>query len=194
MRSFLQILSALATASTAVALPATNEQPAIPNLPEGFFAGYNNPDGTSTLQFIDTHENFTFTPREASEPASLDKRDGWTDCWPGKLNRDGVDAGMTEMRTRLSHTPIGLGQNQDWPPYFGYNNNGVYVYFCVNSGGLFQFHSFTREDLDWFSYHMDQQCGAYVPGYIRREDVEWMVFGKAQSGTRLCQGNPRSNP
>ncbi|KAJ4982822.1 hypothetical protein SVAN01_11695 [Stagonosporopsis vannaccii] len=191
MRSFLPILSALATATAAVALPATTEQPVVPDLPEGFFAGFNNPDGTTTLQFLDTNQNFTFTPREAPGHAGLQKRVGGYDCWNNALDAQGVDRGMNEMRQRLSHTPIGLGQYSDWPAYFGYNNLGVYVYFCVNTGGWSN-HAFTLQDLNEMSLYMDQKCGAYRDGYVTHGDFHWALFGKAKSGTKLCLGNPRT--
>ncbi|KAH7389405.1 hypothetical protein DE146DRAFT_635128 [Phaeosphaeria sp. MPI-PUGE-AT-0046c] len=59
--STLLVLVAASVTGT-IAHPATDEQltAAIPVLPEGFFAGYNKPDGTSTLQLIDTAQKFTF--------------------------------------------------------------------------------------------------------------------------------------
>ncbi|CAA9964972.1 hypothetical protein CFE70_007981 [Pyrenophora teres f. teres 0-1] len=201
MRSFGPILLALATSSTtkAIALPATDSQPAIPELPEGFFAGYNNPDGTSTLQFIDSNSNITFTPTSAptsSTASGLQARQGtggdtptWS-CWPGTLDRNGVDQGIRKLRERLQSSPIGIGQWSDWPPYFGYNNNGAYVYVCENTGYSWNSYGYTREDLDHQSYWMDQKCGAYVPGYF--SGSAGILFGKARSGTAVCQGNGRS--
>ncbi|EAT77158.1 hypothetical protein HBI56_206940 [Parastagonospora nodorum] len=193
MRSFLPILSALATATTAAALPAPAEQPAVPNLPEGFFAGFNNPDGTTTLQFLDLNQNLTFTPTEAPEAAGLERRVAGSSCWGGALDSQGTDRGMNAMRERTSHTPIGLGQYSDWPAYFGYNNLGVYVYFCVNNGAWFYQHAFTRADLDAMSGFMDQRCGAYRDGYVWHNEDDAFLFGKARSGTKVCQGNPRSS-
>ena len=198
MYSVLVILLALATlhVSNAIAPPSTDGQPLVPELPEGFFAGYNNPDGTSTLSFFDTHENITFTPIPAPSPANLDKRQALGyGCWPGTLDVYGVDSAMNLMRQRLSQTPIGIGQLNDWPPYFGYNANGVYVYACENSGIPGAYYYFRAETLDWMSYNMDQRCGAYVPGYIEQSSFEIgrrALFGKARSGTAVCQGNPRS--
>ncbi|KAH7389343.1 hypothetical protein DE146DRAFT_619888 [Phaeosphaeria sp. MPI-PUGE-AT-0046c] len=199
MRPSLLILSALASASAVFALPSTNGQPSIPDLPEGFFAGYNNPDGTSTLQFVDTHENFTFVPIPAPKPSGIEKRgQGKPDCWAwmGRLNTAGVDAGIRALKDRLYTIPIGLGQHSDWPPYFGYNNNGVYVYFCVNSGVDYLHWSFTYEELEWYSFWMDYFCGPYMSGYLLddRYDIKnpYRLFGKAKSGTAVCQGNPRS--
>ena len=186
MRSFLPIFSALATATTAA------EQPTVPNLPEGFFAGFNNPDGTATLQFLDHNQNFTFTPTETPEAADLEKREAGSSCWGGALDSQGTDRGMNQMRERTSHTPIGLGQWSDWPAYFGYNNLGVYVYFCVDSNGWGVYHSFTRADLDAMSGFMDQRCGAYRDGFVWHNENNAFVFGKARSGSKVCPGNPRS--
>lgn len=205
MHLTLPTLLALATASTtnAIALPATttenNVNPEVPDLPDGFFAGYNNPDGTSTLHFIDTNQNFTFTPIPESPPSPspphLSKRVLFSDCWAGTLDRTGTNGAMSEMRTRLSHTPIGVGQFSDWPPYFGYNNNGVYVYVCENSGIAGVSFSLGTDLFNRYSSSMDQRCGAYVPGYVEETFIEvptrWL-WGKARSGTKLCQGNWRS--
>lgn len=188
MRSFLPIFSALATAATAAALPATSEQ-AVPDLPNGFFAGFNNPDGTSTLQFLDTNQNFTFTAAQPPVSADLEKRDGLVSCWGGALDSQGVNIGMQEMRTRLASSPIGLGQYSDWPAYFGYNNFGVYVYFCVNTGDSQSYFRFTRKDLDEMSLYMDQQCGAYRDGYVSYGTWNYALFGKVRSGTKVCLGN-----
>lgn len=205
MHLALPTLLALATASTtsAIALPATiNEADAtsaVPDLPNGFFAGYNNPDGTSTLHFVDTNQNFTFVPTPESSsitPSShLSKRVLASSCWSPTLSHPGVDGAMSEMRTRLSHTAIGVGQYSDWPPYFGYNNNGVYVYVCENSGIAGVSFSLTTDLFNRYSYAMDQRCGAYVAGYVEETFIEvptrWL-WGKAVSGTRVCLGNWRS--
>lgn len=181
-----------------MALPASDRHPAPEDFPEGFFFGYNNADGTSTLHFPDKQENMTFTPIPAPHPASLKTRQNGLiqyGCWSGTLDKTGVDAAMTMMRSRLDHTPIGVGQYSDWPPYFGYNANGVYVYACENSGQAGASYPFRREQLDWMSFRMDQRCGAYVPGYVEqslREVPTRYLFGKATSGTAVCQGNPRS--
>lgn len=195
MQSFLPTLLALASATTtsAVTLPATHGQPQAPNLPEGFFAGYNNPDGTSTLHFPDTNENVTFTP--VSDPeSSLEKRQDPDEiqfvCGPGTLDRAGLDSGMNQMRERLSHTPIGVGQWHDWPPYFGYNANGVYTYICEATGATGAHLDFGMDAFNEYSYHLDRRCGAYVAGYIH--DKPWYLFGRAKSGTKVCQGNWRS--
>ncbi|XP_014553227.1 hypothetical protein COCVIDRAFT_29521 [Bipolaris victoriae FI3] len=197
MRSFSSILLALATATSILALPDTQEQPQIPDLPNGFFGGYNNPDGTSTLHFLDTNENITFTPTPAPSVPSRAKRAEEYGCWAGTLNRAGTDRAMNLMRERLSHTPIGVGQLNDWPAYFGYNENGVYVYACENSGGAGNYFYFERSHLDRMSKMMDDRCGAYVPGYMM--DWWWLpthreLFGKAFSGTAVCQGNWRARP
>jgi hypothetical protein len=200
MRSIFAIAVATATASTinAIVLPPTDQRPAAAELPEGFFYGYNNPDGTSTLHFPDTRENITFNPTPAPLPADLTKRQNGLityGCWSGTLDRSGVDEAMNQMRTRLDQTPIGVGQYSDWPPYFGYNVNGVYVYACENSGSGDASYAFKREQLDWMSYRMDQRCGAYVPGFVEeslREVPTRYLFGKARSGTAVCQGNWRS--
>lgn len=191
MRSFLPILSALATATTAAALPAAAEA-AVPALPEGFFAGFNNPDGTTTLQFLDSNQNFTFTGTEQPKAADLSKRTAGASCWGGALDSQGVDRGMNEMRARTAQSPVGLGQYSDWPPYFGYNNLGVYVYFCVNSGAWLLQHGFTRADLDAMSGFMNDRCGRYRDGYTWHNEEDAFIFGMARSGTKLCLGNPRS--
>ena len=204
MRSFLLILLALVTSSTttAVAVPATEGPPPIPDFPDGYFAGYNNLDGTSTLQFLDTNENFTFTPKPQPASAELEKRQEeghilrLISCWVGSLDRAGLDGGMNEMRSRLSHTPIGVGQFSDWPDYFGYNNRGVYTYVCENSGQDGARFSFDTALLNDFSYRMDQECGGYVPGFVRtRESYQVqarLLFGRTLSGTKVCQGNWRA--
>lgn len=196
MRSFLPTLLALASATTtsAVALPATDGQPQVPDLPEGFFEGYNNPDGTSTLHFLNTNENVTFTPVSDSDSAGLEKRQDPDrirfECGPGALDRAGLDSGMNQMRERLSHTPIGVGQWSDWPPYFGYNANGVYTYICEATGATGARFDFRTDAFNDYSYRLDKKCGAYVSGYIH--EIPWYLFGRAKSGTKVCQGNWRS--
>ncbi|KAF3048417.1 hypothetical protein E8E12_011785 [Didymella heteroderae] len=162
LRRILQRQTTITT--SAIAIRASGSQPFVPELPDGFFAGYNNPDGTSTLRFLDTHENITFTPISAGDSSGLveKRQNGLIEygCWSGTLDRSGVDTAMNLMRDRLSQIPIGVGQYSDWPPYFGYNANGVYVYACENSGESGAYYSFMRDQLDWMSYRMDQRCGA----------------------------------
>jgi hypothetical protein len=81
MRSIFAIAVATATASTinAIVLPPTDQRPAAAELPEGFFYGYNNPDGTSTLHFPDTRENITFNPTPAPLPCRPHKAPKWPD-------------------------------------------------------------------------------------------------------------------
>jgi len=191
------LLAALTMEGTtsAIALPATVEQTQIPDLPEGFFAGYNNPDETSTLHFLDTNENITFTPLPGPHSTGLEKRITQFGCWDGTLDRSGLDSAMNQMRSRLSQLPIGVGQWSDWPPYFGYNANGVYAYACENSGVQGAYYFFRDTYLSDFSYRMDQRCGAYVPGYIQEsvwDNPTVFLFGRAKSGTAVCQGNSRS--
>jgi hypothetical protein len=201
MHFSLPVLLAFAMSQTANARAVAVENSPIPDLPNGFFSGHNNPDGTNTLHFHDTDETFTFMPRaaEAEEPLDLTKRQGdfWPArafCWnPPTLNRDGTDESIRQMRSHIRRDGnISVGQYSNWAPYFGYNANGVYTYFCVNSGSSGSYRSFNMGDLDWATSYMDSQCGAYMPGYVRFNQDPDKLFGKCVSGTPVCQGNPRS--
>ena len=196
MRAGIFISLAFTALATAVAT-----QDEIPDLPDGWFTGFNHDNGTNTLIFHKTGQEINFMPRApTASPAKADvlsKRSGAA-CWSAlaKLPTAGTDTAIQEWRDTTSEDLVyvgnggsGCGDNPDFPPYFGYNSGGVYVYFCFNSND--QAHdSADFNDVQFATLQMDQSCGAYVPGYYQWDSPS--LFGKCASGTSVCVGNSRS--
>lgn len=76
-------------------------------------------------------------------------------CWSGTLDRIGTNVAMAVIRRRVRDLPISVRQLNDSPPYFGYNENGVYVYACESSGTDGMYYYFDKKRLDWISHRMD---------------------------------------
>ncbi|KAH7309052.1 hypothetical protein B0I35DRAFT_441300 [Stachybotrys elegans] len=192
MRPFSFPLMALAIVGKTVASPVAAES-SIPDLPDGFFSGYNNADGTNTLIFRDLNQTFTFVPRPAlvDESPQIEKRQSESDCWNyDKLNVAGVDDAIRQLREYIGYYGV-LVVGNTWgnPAYFGFNSGGVYAYFCWNTDMPLEANVNMRA-LDRYTSWMDRDCGPYMPGYSPRDS--WILFGKCKSGTPVCLGNPRS--
>lgn len=181
-------LAGLAALASSSAIPQDEK---IPTLPNGFFEGSYNDDGTTTLNFTERNEVFTFKPRR--EPAKtavrgVEARDtppfGHNDCWGNELDHDGVDQGFQNFRGLWSGAKMELGSAVG-RFYRGYNNNGVYVYFCYNAPKGYD--TFGDEDLDFASYWMDSECGPYTDGFYQWDSPS--LFGKCTSGTEVCLGS-----
>lgn len=182
---------AFATVGLTSAIPTTSQ----PQLPEGFFAGIYNEDGTTTLTFANLNETYTFNAksvptvrRDASNEIEKRAPFGRTDCWRFQtLSRSGVDKGIRAFRDLFNSKPNERGYlGREWLiQYFGYNFDGVYVYFCVNTRDWWS-DSFEVADLDHGSYWMDQDCGPYSAGYYQWDSPS--LFGKALSGSDVCAG------
>ena len=75
-------------------------------------------------------------------------------------------------------------------PYFGYNFDCVYVYFCYNDkGGYAKGDNCDIVDLNYTVLKMDQKCGSYKPGYFQWDSPS--LWGKFASGTNVCLGECR---
>ncbi|KAM0301594.1 hypothetical protein ACHAPM_005826 [Fusarium culmorum] len=157
-----KLVSILALASFAAAAPSSTQD--FKNLPDGPYSGVNNADGSSSVTHMDTGETFNFA---APAKRSLEKRD--THCWGYELDH---------------------GTGRDWksdgtPSYFGYNERGVYVYYCINAprsqGNL------DVADINYALGQMDSKCKRYEAGYFRWDgSVE--IVGKTRSGDNIWLG------
>lgn len=69
--------------------------------------------------------------------------------------------------------------------YYGFNNNGVYVYYYINrthsQGNL------DIRDIDFALKNMDSTCSPYVDGFYLWDGTPELV-GKCRSGTAVCIG------
>ncbi|KAI6755600.1 hypothetical protein HG531_004706 [Fusarium graminearum] len=154
-----KLVSILALAGFAAAAPSSTQD--FKNLPDGPYSGINNADGSSSR--------------------SLEKRD--THCWSYELDHGGVDAAVVQLKNWA-------GTGRDWksdgtPSYFGYNERGVYVYYCINAprsqGNL------DVADINYALGQMDSKCKRYEAGYFRWDgSVE--IVGKTRSGDNICLG------
>lgn len=170
------------------------------DLPNGPFSGYDNPDGTNTLYFPETNQTFTCTPLlvPASIISHVDKR-AWMamhDCREGgPLNTREVDKTIALLEDHLNDVrSIGVGQYSDWSPYYRYNFDGVYSYFCANTNGGHYWYA-DRSDLDLAIHEMDFYCGPYVAGcYAVGNDEETLfkLWGTCRSGIPVCLDDSRS--
>lgn len=186
----------LASAALGTAV-ATQE---IPDLPDGWFTGFNHANGTNTLVFHEIGQEINFMPRAAitnsDDAGVLSKRFG-SDCWTifPNLPKAGTDDAIQQWRDATQQELVyvgnggGCGQNPDFAPYYGYNSGGVYVYFCYNSNAPLH-DSCDFNDVQFATLNMDQTCGPYVPGFYQWDSPS--LFGKCASGTRVCLGNSRS--
>ncbi|KAL5350492.1 hypothetical protein ACLOAV_004061 [Pseudogymnoascus australis] len=126
-----QILSLLAIAGAT----AANQWAGMENLPNGAYSGVNHPDGSTTMTFLDLGETYTFSLAEPATKQSrrsdyaIAKRD--TSCWGNQLDHGGVDAGVRALKNwaGTGGQTIISGNTRS---YHGFNNNGVYVYYCIN--------------------------------------------------------------
>ncbi|KAF5246280.1 hypothetical protein FAUST_1397 [Fusarium austroamericanum] len=171
-----KLVSILALAGFAAAAPSSTQD--FKNLPDGPYSGINNADGSSSVTHMETGETFNFA---APAKRSLEKRD--THCWGYELDHGGVDAAVVQLKNWA-------GTGRDWksdgtPSYFGYNERGVYVYYCINAprsqGNL------DVADINYALGQMDSKCKRYEAGYFRWDgSVE--IVGKTRSGDNICLG------
>lgn len=199
MRGLLSLCAVLLIRASS-ALPGAKTAQPMPDIPDGVFAGYNNADGTTTLVYRDRDLNFTYTPQEPAVTkrelpvGNLEKRYRFNaNCLDGeKLDERGVTEAMIALRDHIIRTPyIGVGQLNDWPPYFGYNMRGVFVYVCRNSDSGHRY--WALDELETANSQLSNYCGHYYPGEIPSKD-EVDIFGRVQSGVKVCSGNPREAP
>ncbi|KAF9888818.1 hypothetical protein FE257_008187 [Aspergillus nanangensis] len=189
MRTYSIFAPAFAAAlGMATVIPDTGKASDLPSLPNGFFSGVNHANGSSTLSFEATGEVLTFKP--SHDQVRVQKRTppfGHTDCWTfqPELNHAGVDAGVAAFRNRLSFSGFDLGHDAG-PAYYGFNNDGVYVYFCYNTKAIAR-GTVEMEDLDFATYWTDVDCGPYKPGFFQWDSP--LLFGKTLSGTAVCLGS-----
>jgi hypothetical protein len=191
MHSLLFLAFAVSSIASIVprSIPTFEELPG--GLPQGLFSGVNNGDGSTTLTFTETGEVVTFIPTPLPVGTRQVQKRDLCDCWTfqPKLNKAGVDQGITKYKQMLgAQGLIFLGYPPDSivPKYYGYNNNGVYVYLCFNS----HLHASSAAGLDQLNYlikHMDDCCGQYNPGYAEYSS-DYILFGKTLSGTSVCLG------
>ncbi|KAL7910520.1 hypothetical protein GGI35DRAFT_479363 [Trichoderma velutinum] len=193
--------SAFISLAFAALVAAAPTQEKVPDLPDGWFTGYNHANGTNTLVFHEDGQSFTFKPltpdTTPADTGALSKRSG-SQCWTSfpKLPQAGTDAAIAQWRSVTQQTlqyagngGSACGGASNFPPYIGYNNGGVYVYFCYNSNDQGN-DSCSFDDVQEATLNMDQTCGSYVPGYFQWDSPS--LFGKCASGTAVCQGNSRS--
>ncbi|OBT73898.1 hypothetical protein VF21_08265 [Pseudogymnoascus sp. 05NY08] len=183
MRFQLLTLLALAGAS------AANQWAGMENLPDGAYSGINHPDGSTTMTSLSTGEAYTFaltstpsTPQtRRTSRDGISKRD--TSCWGYELDHGGVDQGVAALKNWA-----GSGHDlvsDDARSYYGFNNKGVYYYYCINAyhtqGNL------DMGDIDYANRMMDANCGGYQAGFFRWPGTPELV-GKCRSGTAVCLG------
>ncbi|KAM0251443.1 hypothetical protein ACHAQJ_008194 [Trichoderma viride] len=177
-----QILSLLAlVGSTTV---TANRWVGMENLPDGPYKGVTHADGSTTVTSLDTGENYTFALTQDSDEEqkrAIEKR--YISCWGYQLDHGGVDDAVVQLKDWAStghELDSGATTN-----YFGYNVNGVYVYYCINapnsSGNL------DVVDVDYALGQMDSQCQLYEAGYYQWDGSPEIV-GKCRSGTAVCLG------
>jgi hypothetical protein len=156
------------------------------NLPDGPYKGVNHDDGSTTITNLETGESYEFGLSKESaanekRSVSIEKREA--SCWGYQLDHGGVDAAVVKLKNWA-----GTGRDLTTggkPDYFGYNERGVYVYYCVNaafSGG-----NVDVADIDYALGQMDGQCQRYEAGYYRWDGSAELV-GKVRSGTAVCLG------
>jgi hypothetical protein len=180
-----QILSLLAIAGATAAL---QQWAGIENLPDGAYSGVNHPDGSTTMTSLDTGETYSFS---LSEPATkqtrrsdyaIAKRD--TSCWGHDLDHGGVDAGVKALKNWAGTDGREIVSG-DTRSYFGFNNNGVYVYYCINA--LHSRGNIDIIDIDYANRNMDSTCRPYEDGFFLWPGTPELV-GKCRSGTAVCLG------
>ena len=180
-----QILRLLAFAGAV----AAHQWVGMENLPDGPYRGFNYPNGSTTMISLTSGKEFTFHLNETAtentrrSDSVITKRD--TSCWGYQLDHSGVDIGVNQLKTWASEiggaTLTSCARNQ----YYGFNNNGVYVYYCINrawsSGNL------DLVDVNYALTNMDSICIPYEAGYFLWPGSPELV-GKCSSGTAVCLG------
>jgi hypothetical protein len=161
-------------------LGAANRWPGVEHLPDGPYQGVVHANGSTTMTSLDSGSEHFFELEQA--PASeLQKR--YTSCWGDDLPHGGVDgAGDSLKRWAGSGQELSSG---DSGHYYGFNNQGVYVYYCINwphsRGNL------DTNDVYYAFGQMDANCRAYEAGYFQWDNTPEIV-GKCRSGTAVCLG------
>ncbi|KAF4947818.1 hypothetical protein FSARC_13880 [Fusarium sarcochroum] len=179
----LSLLSIVGLIGLAIAAPGPVKS--MKDLPDGPYEGRHNEDGTTTMTHLETRESFSISPSESDEKrsdASLHKRS--THCWGYQLDHAGTDEAVRQLRNWASKG--GTWSSDDTPDYIGYNNRGVYVYYCINirqrSGNIDQ------ADIDYALGQMDGQCQRYEAGYFEWDNsYGHELIGKCSSGTRAVE-------
>ncbi|KAH9212347.1 hypothetical protein DL95DRAFT_304397, partial [Leptodontidium sp. 2 PMI_412] len=107
----------------------------------------------------------------------------FVDCWHSQLDISGTDQAVQTLKNWA-----GGGRTLrscDRTDYFGFNYNGVYVYYCINAphveGNL------NVDDINEALVAMDAICARYEASYYRWENSAELV-GKCASGTADCLG------
>lgn len=161
-------------------LASANRWLGVENLPDGAYHGVVYPNGSTTMTSLDSGASHFFELEEASADV-LQKR--YTACWGDDLPHGGVD-GAAESLRRWAGSGRELSSG-DSPNYYGFNNQGVYVYYCINaphsSGNL------DSNDVNYALGQMDASCNAYEAGYWQWDGSSEIV-GKCRSNTAVCLG------
>jgi hypothetical protein len=178
------ILSLLGLASASVAIQWSG----VENLPDGAYSGINHPDGSTTMTNLDSGETYNFsisaapTQQTKRSDYAISKRD--TSCWGYQLDHGGVDAGTAALRQWAGENGRDLYSGKT-PNYYGFNNKGVYVYYCINAahrqGNL------DVNDINFALANMDTTCAKWEAGYYLWPGSAELV-GKCRSGTPVCLG------
>ncbi|OBT60223.1 hypothetical protein VE03_10317 [Pseudogymnoascus sp. 23342-1-I1] len=178
-----QLLALLGLASAS----AATQWSGMENLPNGAYSGVNHPDGSTTVTSLESGKTYDFslsnraTKQTRRSDYAITKRD--TSCWSYQLDHTGVDQGVINLKN-WAGSGVGLSSG-DSPSYYGFNNNGVYVYYCINkahsSGNL------DINDIDYALRQMDSNCASYEAGYFLWPNRVELV-GKCRSGTPVCLG------
>lgn len=166
------------------------------NLPDGPYSGVNMVNGSTTMTHMVTGEQYTFHIMDDGKPSmrrlkrsdyavsqrsnALGKRG--TDCWGYQLDVGGVDRGVQALKNWANNGVFLHSCRRN--NYYGFNDNGVYVYYCINS--QFFEGNLNVGDINEALSNMDGTCRRYEAGYFRWNSPE--LVGKCRSGTPVCLG------
>lgn len=179
-----QILSLLALSGAT----AANQWAGMENLPDGAYSGVNHPDGSTTMTALDSGETYTFnliesaTEQTRRSDYAVTKRE--TQCWGYQLDHGGVDDGVRALKNWAGTGGKDLSAGNT-PNYYGFNNKGVYVYYCIN--GAHTQGNLDINDIEWAFKQMDAICGAYKGRYYQWTGSPEIV-GMCRSGDIVCRG------
>lgn len=157
-------------------------------LPDGAYSGKINADGSYTLKRADVPRAASVTyavnaTALAARNADPEKR--FTSCWGSNLDRTGTDLATNDLRKWANVNGGRTIVSHERPDYFGFNRNGVYVYYCINAPNSQG--NIDLNDVNFALSQMDSHCPRYTAGYWQWDgSVE--LIGKAASGTNVCRG------
>lgn len=177
------IIAALTSSAAAQSWPGAE------SLPDGPYTGVVHANGSTTMTHQELGTTHFFELGESQdkrqEIRGLSKRE--SHCWGYTINHGGVDGSYDSLQRWA-----GSGQtlsSGDTTRYYGFNNQGVYSYACVN--GPHKSYKFSQNDVRYAFESMDGQhgkaCRAYEAGYYIWPGTVSLV-GKCNSGTAVCLG------